>query len=274
MKKLDKSYEVKLNFTDEFNLNRNGMIKEIKIEFDIIRLCFQELGDLGEQYDTMLDRILVMPLRKLLCENNSVLLQVCPDFKMPPLIGTPIKLMGEQIMVRPPFEVAKEELWLPVEDWLNQIISRFDRNAESTVTILPKHTYDGITKRLNARKLKNLKPRFESLYVSEETEYKGKVSEVYFKVDPNNASTNQEVFDILDQIGYNQLTIYDFIKHLSDKRGAHIDIGHSPVIGMVNQADVQRFTPVHYFAAEMIYAAKKQIPELSDYWVEMPDLLK
>ena len=58
MKKLDKSYEVKLNFTDEFNLNRNGMIKEIKIEFDIIRLCFQELGDLGEQYDTMLDRIL------------------------------------------------------------------------------------------------------------------------------------------------------------------------------------------------------------------------
>lgn len=49
MKKLDKSYEVKLNFTDEFNLNRNGMIKEIKIEFDIIRLCFQELGDLGEQ---------------------------------------------------------------------------------------------------------------------------------------------------------------------------------------------------------------------------------
>lgn len=274
MKKLDKSYEVKLNFTDEFNLSRDGMIKEIKIEFDIIRLCFQEQAHLDEQYDTMLDRILVMPLRKLLCENNSVLLQVCPDFKMPPLVGTPIKLMDEQIMVRPPFEVAKEELWLPVEDWLNQIISQFDRKAEGTVAILPKHTYEGIMKRLNGRKFKNLKPRFEALYVPKETEYKGEVSEVYFKKDPDNTRTNQEVFDILDQIGYNKLTIYDFIKHLSDKRGAHIDIGHSPVIGMVNQADLQRFTPIHYFATEMIYAAKKQIPELSDYWVEMPDLLE
>ena len=41
MKKIDDSYEVKLNFIDEFNLSRNGMLNENKTEFDIIRLCFQ-----------------------------------------------------------------------------------------------------------------------------------------------------------------------------------------------------------------------------------------
>ena len=90
MKKIDDSYEVKLNFIDEFNLSRNGMLNEIKTEFDIIRLCFQEQGRLDKTYEPMLNRILVMPLRKLLCENNSVLLQVCPDFKMPHLKGYPI----------------------------------------------------------------------------------------------------------------------------------------------------------------------------------------
>ena len=36
--------------------------------------------------------------------------------------------------------------------------------------------------------------------------------------------------------------------------------------------DDLKLTPVHYFAIQMIYAARKQIPELSNYWKEMPEL--
>ena len=84
---------------------------------------------------------------------------------------------------------------------------------------------------------------------------------------------NQKINEILDEIGYNRLSIYDFIKHMSDKRGAHIDVGHSLVVGLVNSKDAIGLTPIHYFAIQMIYAAKKQIPELAGYWAEMPELI-
>ena len=67
MENIDGIYKAELNFVEEFNLNRHGMIKEIETEFNIIRLCIQEMGELDAEYHPMLDRILVMPLRKLLC---------------------------------------------------------------------------------------------------------------------------------------------------------------------------------------------------------------
>lgn len=65
----------------------------------------------------------------------------------------------------------------------------------------------------------------------------------------------------------------NYIKHISDKRGAHIDVGHSLVVELVNYADKEGLTPIHYFAAQMIYAAKKQIVELNAYWPEMQELI-
>ena len=45
MRNIDETYKTELNFVDEFNLSRNGMIKEIEQEFNIIRLClFREMG--------------------------------------------------------------------------------------------------------------------------------------------------------------------------------------------------------------------------------------
>ena len=79
MQNIDNVYKTELNFVEEFNLSSKGMIKEIETEFDIIRLCFQELNELDEKYQTMFNRILVMPLRKLLCERGSVLLKLCPS---------------------------------------------------------------------------------------------------------------------------------------------------------------------------------------------------
>lgn len=273
MENVDETYSVEMNFVDEFNLSRNGMIKEIKTEFDIIKLCFQEKNELDKQYLPMLGRILVMPLRKLLCERSSVLLNVCPDFKMPRIVGFPVVVSDNQTIIRPPFTVESMDHWILVKQWLEQNISWFDRDADSIAKMISKYSYEDIIKKLSGRKYRQLKSKFESLFYNKQVKYRDEVTEVYCKKNPIDAIANQEIYDILEQIGYNKLSVYDFIKHMSDKRGAHIDVGHSLVVEMVNNSDFAGFTPVHYFAIQMIYAAKKQIPELVDYWTEMPDLI-
>ena len=246
MENIDGIYKAELNFVEEFNLNRHGMIKEIETEFNIIRLCIQEMGELDAEYHPMLDRILVIPLRKLLCENGSVLLNVCPDFKMPPLEGLTTVIEDRQVLIRPPYKIKE---------------------------IIPQHTYESILNKMNGKKFKNLKLQFEEMYDKKQVQFKGEVLEVYRKLNPMDADANQKINEILDEIGYNRLSIYDFIKHMSDKRGAHIDVGHSLVVGLVNSKDAIGLTPIHYFAIQMIYAAKKQIPELAGYWAEMPELI-
>mgnify|MGYP001778218524 CR=1 FL=1 len=271
MKNIDNEYKVELNFIDEFNLNRNGMIKEIKTEFDIIRLCLQEKDELDSRYMPILDRIIIMPLRKLLCEKESVLLNVCPDFKMPCLNGFSFT-SENQTIIRPPFKIEPIEQWVSVEQWLNQSISWFDRDVNNIAKFIPQFSYECIIKKLNAKKFKPLKPKFEVLFLLKQVEYQNEIEEIYCRKNPTDKNESQEVYDILEQIGYNKLSIYDFLKHMSDKRGAHIDVGHSLVVGMINDADRIGLTPVYYFAIQMIYAAKKQVPELAEYWPEMPDL--
>ncbi|WP_195604451.1 hypothetical protein [Clostridium tyrobutyricum] len=273
MENIDKMYSVEMNFVDELDLSHKGMIEEIKTEFDIIRLCLQEKNELDKQYLPMLDRILVMPLRKLLCEDSSVLLKVCPNFKMPPIKGVPIEFLDNQTIIRPPFTtVEPTKRWILVKQWLEQNISWFDRDANSIAKMIPEYSYKYIMQKLGGRKYRQLKSKFESLFYNKQVEYRGEVKEVYCKKNPIDAIANKEIYDILEQIGYNKLSVYDFIKHMSDKRGAHIDVGHSLVVELVNKSDAAGFTPVHYFAIQMIYAAKQQIPELVDYWTEMPDL--
>lgn len=273
MENIDGIYKAELNFAEEFNLNRHGMIKEIETEFNIIRLCIQEMGELDAEYHPMLDRILVMPLRKLLCESGSVLLNVCPSFKMPPLEGLQTVLEDEQVLVRPPYKVKEVSQWIPVGEWMEQSISWFDRDVNKMAEIIPQYTYESILNKMNGKKFKSLKLQFEGLYDKKQVKFKGEVLEVYCKLNSTDANANQKISDILDEIGYNRLSVYDFIKHMSDKRGAHIDVGHSLVVGLVNSKDVIGFTPIHYFAIQMIYAAKVQIPELAGYWVEMPELI-
>lgn len=270
MQNIDNEYNAELNFIDEFKLSREGMIKEIVTEFDIIRLCLQEKNELDSRYVPMLDRLLIMPLRKLLCEKESVLLHVCPEFKMPCLKGCSFTIENQTI-IRPHFTTEPIEQWISVEQWLNQSISWFDRDVNNIAKFIPSFSYECIIKKLNAKKYKMLKPKFEALFSPKQVEYHKEAEEIYYRKNPTDKNESQEVYDILDQIGYNKLSIYDFLKHMSDKRGAHVDVGHSLVVEMVNAADKTGFTPVYCFAVQMIYAAKKQIPELAEYWPEMPD---
>ncbi len=64
------NYKPELNFVTQFNLSRNGMILEIKDEFNVLHLAFSQMAELGDEYMEMLDRIMVMPLRKLLLKIN------------------------------------------------------------------------------------------------------------------------------------------------------------------------------------------------------------
>lgn len=59
------------------------------------------------------------------------------------------------------------------------------------------------------------------------------------------------------------------LKHLSDKWGAHIDIGHFPIVEMVNAPITGVITPVLCIAIQTIWAVKHQVPELANYWPEM-----
>ena len=271
MRNIDETYKTELNFVDEFNLSRNGMIKEIKQEFNIIRLCLLESQELNEQYQSVLDRIIVMPLRKLLCEKASVLLNVCPTFKMPLLDGIEVRCGDGQHIVHTPLRIGSIQTWIPVEEWLKQNVSWFDRDVESIAQMLPKYSYEYILNKLTG-KFKGLKSEFISLYACEQVEYKGEVMDVYCKRYPKDEIKNQTIYDILEQISYNKLSIYDYLKHISDKRGAHIDVGHSLVVELVNYPDNDRTTLIYYMGIQMIYAAKKQIPELENYWKEMPCL--
>ena len=72
MKLEESDIKSELSFVLEVELNRNGMIEEIKTEFDIIRMCLPYLNDLNKNYIPIINRIVVMPLRKLLCDDNSM----------------------------------------------------------------------------------------------------------------------------------------------------------------------------------------------------------
>lgn len=274
IKNIDSIYKSEMNFVDEFNLSRNGMISEIEQEFNIIRLCLQQTRQLDEQYKSMIERIMVMPLRKLLCEDSSVLLKVCPDFKMPPLSGRKEKIDEMMYLVCTPFTDKDMNEWIPVGKWLMQIISWSELDKNSIAQMIPQSTYDYINKRLNSKPFRNLKNEFNAFFRSEQVKYQGELMKVYIRKYPNDDEKNTRIYEILSEIGYNKLTVYNFIKHLSDKRGAHIDVGNSPIMNIINYADNNGITPIHCFAIQMIYAAKKQIPELNAYWPEMPDILR
>lgn len=234
IKKVDGTYKAELNFVDEFNLTRHGMISEIEQEFNTIKLCLQQTKLLDKQYQPMIDRMIVMPLRKLLCEKSSVLLAVCPDFKMPPLSGIEVEIGDNQHLVHTPFITKRIDEWIPLDQWLEQVISWFDRDQNSIAQMLPQFSYDYIVKRLNSKQFKHMKNEFVSLFKSEQVEYRGEVIDVYVRTYPDDLGKNTRIFEILDEIGYNKLSLYNYIKHISDKRGAHIDVGHSLVVEIVN----------------------------------------
>ncbi len=262
------NYRPELNFITQFNLSRNGMILELKEEFNILRLAFSQISMLGDEYREMLDRIMVMPLRKLLFENQhaSILLEVCPDFKMPKLNGFSFTGEDKLNIIMPPYQSGEIKEWLSVEEWGKQYIAHFDKNETDIPNIIPEDTFIEIINHLK----KDDKSIFKSFFEFSVEKFKGKDINVYIRKSTSLESDNVVIFELMNKAGYYSLTIYDFIKHLSDKRGAHIDFGLAPLVKMMN--DSNSITPIQCFALQLIFAAKEQIPELANYWPELTEL--
>lgn len=255
-------YKPELNFVTQFKLSRDGMILEIKEEFNVLRLALSQTSILGNKYMGMLDRIMVMPLRKLLFENQhpSVLLEVCPDFKMPKLNGLHITGEDQLNMILPPYKCGEIDEWLSVADWGAQYIAYFDKHETDIPNVIPEDTFNVIMNQLK----KNEKKEFVSFFDFSEIKYKGQKIKAYVRKNSNIKSDNVIIFELMSKAGYYSLTVYDFIKHLSDKRGAHIDFGLAPLVKIMNDYR-GGVTPIQCFALQLIFAAQLQIPELKDY---------
>ena len=257
----DNAVEIELNFIEEVDLSRNGMIREIKTEFDIIRFCFGNMNEHKLLAREMLDRIIIMPLRKLLCEKNSVLLKVCPDFKMFPLVGQDTVLNDGMHAVLPPLGFMPREKWLSIEEWKTQKVAYFDRTEEEFSGWMSIHVYDAVCNALRGDEKKYFVNQMQQ---SNRTD-NGNVYQGYV-VSCDTEKSN--VYALMEKAGYNSLNLYNFIKHLSDKRGAHIDVGSSILIPIFNRSGNGGYTLIECLALQMILAAEKQIPELNDYWPE------
>ena len=79
--------------------------------------------------------------------------------------------------------------------------------------------------------------------------------------------SKQRIFELLNNAGYYKLSVYNFIKTIADKRGAHIDTSIAPLIVLMNK---QKYSIIECFAIQMIIQAQNQIKELADY--DFPDV--
>lgn len=262
-----KSIEPELNFTDEFTLSRNGIAKEIEADFDTIRLCLDLRGRYPDKREVF-NRIIAMPLRKLLCERtgDSALERLCPGFKMFPLDGHDSNLQNNLHVIRPPLGFQKESTWLPLEAWKKQIVAYFSRTENDFSGWLTSYAYNGIRNNLKGRD----KTDFES-YMQSEVALVGDEPSNGYGLKDNTPEGRARTYALMEKAGYNQLTIYDFIKHLADKKSAHIDQAVSVLVSIVNKPGQGDFNLLEYIGLQLIIAAKKQIPELNDYWPQAED---
>ena len=262
-----KSIEPELNFTDEFTLSRNGIAKEIEADFDTIRLCLDLRGRYPDKREVF-NRIIAMPLRKLLCERtgDSALERLCPGSKMFPLDGHDSNLRNNLHVIRPPLGFQKESTWLPLEAWKKQIVAYFSRTENDFSGWLTSYAYNGIRNNLKGRD----KTDFES-YMQSEVALVGDEPSNGYGLKDNTPEGRARTYALMEKAGYNQLTIYDFIKHLADKKSAHIDQAVSILISIVNQPGQGDFNLLECIGLQLIIAAKKQIPELNDYWPQAED---
>lgn len=259
------NYEV--NFLTEDNqLCGDNIYKNIKAEFDII-ILWQSMAKLfGYEARTVLDNYIALSLRKLLCDKGSLLLEVCPDFKMPPLLGNEFRCSGEDgemrlVEINTNVTTAPQSEWITLDKWLNQKIAWVEKDVTSIPDAYSNRFYSLLVKKMSTNSFTNL---FQCRIIEND--------KIWCLKNPQ--SDKQKLYDMLKEKGYYDLTIRTFIKHIADKKGAHLDGGNSVWIKMSNQSSDSFTSAISAFATQMIYAATKQVEGLRDYFVVPPQIEK
>lgn len=246
------------NFNWSLPLSREGVIDQLKLELEVIKFCLTLIDLKDDINGKTIDRILVIPLRKLLCEKNSILIKLEPSFKISPLTGNTFASDIGLKVVKPSVSVLPKENWITIEEFINRDIAWFVRTENYPPNEFYSEVFEAIKNRLKNGNKKDFADCFDKITIdiSDVEEH------IYIRKE---TVTKKQIEKYLGLSGYNTLTVYDFIKHHSDKLGAHIDIETSPYIKLVNQRNINSYG--HFFAISFILidAIIEQIPELSNY---------
>ena len=266
-------YEPELNFLFEFGLSDNGIVSEIKRELDVIEVCVQCLTQFKPEYYDMLDYLAILPMRKLLCEKKSILLQICPDFKMPELHGKNCDLNEERFMsklhvIGLELYTGPKEEWVSVSEWLKSKIAWFDKTADDVPFGFDEHVFPVIRNKVNGLNTKEncVLAEFDSFFKDEEMILNDGSKQTIKKFCHSDEQVKRErLFQILKDVGYYDLSIYDFLKHVGDRRGAHVDRFISPIMKLVNHSVYPGISSIMIIAIQMLYAISKQVPGFENY---------
>ena len=197
-------YEV--NFLTTEKKARREIIRAIEAEFDFIRMCQGMIKPFGFQAKQSLDRFIALSLRKLLCDESSMLKTVCPDFKMPPLSGKLFECPGEHnemqlYEIQPDIRVKPQSEWILLDAWLNEKIAWIDKGVNE----IPDFYDDRFFERINAGIGNNT---LEQYFVSDVSGGNGKKKVWRLK----DTSYKTVVYGILRNKGYYDLSIKRLIK--------------------------------------------------------------
>ncbi len=249
-----------VNFlTEDDRMSGDSLCRVIKTEFDLIRSWQGMATIFGYEARRVLDNYIALSLRKLLCDKDSLILKVCPNFKMPPLVGNEFRCPGENnemklVEINTNIRIKPESEWMALDLWLNQKIAWLEKDVTSIPDAYSNRFYSLLAQKLATNK-------FTDLF---ECRFDGADRIWYLK---NPQSDKQKVYDILKDKGYYDLTIRTLIKHIADKNGAHLDDKKSVWVRMANQSSEMNTSAISAFATHMMYATTKQVDGISNYFV-------
>lgn len=255
-----------VNFlTEDDQLFGESLYRTIKAEFDLIRYWQSMTKLFGYEARTVLDNYIALSLRKLLCDKESLILKVCPDFKMPPLSGREFRCPGEEgemqlVEINPDITIESESEWISLDLWLNEKIAWIEKDVTNIPDAYSNRFYSLLAKKLSSTK-------FTTFF---ECKHDGKDIIWCLK---NPQTDKQKIYELLKDNGYYDLRIRTLIKHIADKNGAHLDDKKSIWVRMANQSSDIYTSAMSAFATQMMYAATKQIEGLSDYF-DVPQLME
>ena len=194
--------------TEDF-WNGVGTIQDIKNEFDLILLWQEMAKTFGIEARSAFDRYIALSLRKMLCNDTSPLVRICPEFKMPPLTGERFYCPGDDgsmklVEIDTNIHVRPENEWIFLNDWLDEHIAWIEKGKDDVPKVISDSFYQLLIAKLR-------KTNFPDYY--HEGWCDGKR---VWKLDKP-AQNSEDVYEILKANGYYDLTIRRMIKQIADK---------------------------------------------------------
>jgi len=124
-----------VNFlTEDDQVSGKNLCSVIKTEFDLIRSWQGMATIFGYEARKVLDNYIALSLRKLLCDKESLILKICPNFKMPPLDGDEFRCPGENnemklVEINTNIRIKPKSEWMALDAWLDQRIAWIEKDV-------------------------------------------------------------------------------------------------------------------------------------------------